>query len=58
MTIDIKDHELKAMRQLVMHTRAIAGSILKDDADYSQKLINWAQMVEDFTARVDQSRKS
>lgn len=54
MTVDIAPHEKEAMYQLVMVVRATAAqwTVSKDD-NHKQKLLNWAQMVEDVVDRLD-----
>jgi hypothetical protein len=52
--VEIKTHELEAMRQMVLNVRAIATTVIRDD-DHRQRLINWAQMIEDVINRVETS---
>lgn len=52
--VTIKFHELDAMHQLALNVRAISTTIISDD-EHRQRLLSWAQIVEDFVARVETS---
>ncbi len=56
-TVTIEDHELEAMRDIVLVTRAIAPIItpLLERNDYRYKMINMAQMIEDILSRIETS---
>jgi hypothetical protein len=51
-TIEVKPHEIEAMRQLVLNVRAIATTIIADGI-HRQRLLNWAQMIEDVLSRME-----
>lgn len=54
--ISIAPHEFDAMRRLVDNARAMT-SVLGREREHCQKLLVWAQMVEDILERVEAHRR-
>ena len=51
--VALSDHELHAMRELVIYGRAIAKTLGRDSEFLAEKLVNYAQMVEDVISRIE-----
>jgi hypothetical protein len=50
--VEIRPHEIDALRQIIINVRALATTVISED-DHRRRLLNWAQMIEDVVERIE-----